>query len=410
MFLFAPSPTGSGHNMRALAIASALKQLSPTTKSTVLLGSLQHIFAPLFKTAGVEVTDIAGRLVDYSTSSHLDKLLNWERFVGDYVANTFVSGERILTYIALLLEEKPHVVVSDYNMCAAIAAHILGIPHALITERYDYTMLQLTDDQLKEGGFIIPNTDLERARTALHALFEWITGNSKLVLTDKPPIPEMDANTPVFASLKAENGHFVGPMVRKGEPHDEEKIEAIRSDLNISPEPYIVASISGTTMFLENRDALLSCYMDTFHLLRQRYKNLTMVLIGRGENLPATDGVVQASYIPNWAPLLHGAELLVSAPGWITATEVASMQIPTLFVLPSASEFHEVEALERLSRLGYPTYMGTEPAALSDRISAVIDMPRRHEHFASASSKLAFPDNDGAGRAARHLISLLGRA
>jgi len=321
-----------------------------------------------------------------------------------------VSGERILTYIALLLEEKPHVVVSDYNMCAAIAAHILGIPHALITERYDYTMLQLTDDQLKEGGFIIPNTDLERARTALHALFEWITGNSKLVLTDKPPIPEMDANTPVFASLKAENGHFVGPMVRKGEPHDEEKIEAIRSDLNISPGPYIVASISGTTMFLENRDALLSCYMDTFHLLRQRYKNLTMVLIGRGENLPATDGVVQASYIPNWAPLLHGAELLVSAPGWITATEVASMQIPTLFVLPSASEFHEVEALERLSRLGYPTYMGTEPAALSDRISAVIDMPRRHEHFASASSKLAFPDNDGAGRAARHLISLLGRA
>lgn len=79
MFLFAPSPTGSGHNMRALAIASALKQLSPTTKSTVLLGSLQHIFTPLFKTAGVEVTDIAGRLVDYSTSSHLDKLLNWER-------------------------------------------------------------------------------------------------------------------------------------------------------------------------------------------------------------------------------------------------------------------------------------------------------------------------------------------
>lgn len=216
MFLFAPSPTGSGHNMRALAIASALKQLSPTTKSTVLLGSLQHIFTPLFKTAGVEVTDIAGRLVDYSTSSHLDKLLNWQRFVGDYVANTFVSGERILTYIALLLEEKPHVVVSDYNMSAAIAAHILGIPHALITERYDYTMLQLTDDQLKEGGFIIPNTDLERARTALHALFEWITGNSKLVLTDKPPIPEMDANTPVFASLKAENGHFVGPMVRKG--------------------------------------------------------------------------------------------------------------------------------------------------------------------------------------------------
>ena len=45
-------------------------------------------------------------------------------------------------------------------------------------------------------------------------------------------------------------------------------------------------------MFLENRDALLSCYMDTFHLLRQRYKNLTMVLIGRGENLPATPMVL----------------------------------------------------------------------------------------------------------------------
>ena len=388
--------------MRALAIASALKRLSPDTESTVLLGSLQHIFTPLLETAGVQVIDIAGRLVDYSTSSHLDKLLSWERFVGNYVANTFVSGERILTYISLLLEEKPQIVISDYNMSAAIAAHILDIPHALITERYDYTMLQLTDDQLKEG--------LERARTALHALFEWITERSKLVLTDKPPIPEMDTGTPVFASLKAGNGHFVGPMVRKGEPYDEEKIEAIRSDLNIKPGPYIVASISGTTMFLENRDALLNCYMDTFHLLRQRYKNLTMVLIGRGEDLPATDGVIQASYIPNWAPLLHGAELLVSAPGWITATEVASMQIPTLFVLPSASEFHEVEALERLSRLGYPTYMGTEPAVLTDRISSVIDMPDHHEHFVSASSKLAFPDNDGAGRAAEHLINLLGSA
>ena len=86
------------------------------------------------------------------------------------------------------------------------------------------------------------------------------------------------------------------------------------------------------------------------------------------------------------------------------------MQIPTLFVLPSASEFHEVEALERLSRLGYPTYMGTEPAVLTDRISSVIDMPDNHEHFVSASSKLAFPDNDGAGRAAEHLINLLGRA
>ena len=395
--------------MRTLAIASTLKMLAPKTKSTVLLGSLQHIFTPLFEAADVQVIDIAGRLVDYSTSSHLDKLLNWERFVGEYVANTFVSGERILTYIALFLEEKPRIVISDYNMSAAIAAHILNIPHALITERYDYTMLQLTDDQLKEGGFIIPNTDLERARSALHTLFKWITERSKLVLTDKPPIPEMDAGTPVLASLKAGNGHFVGPMVRRGESHNEERIEAIRSDLNISPGPYIIASISGTTMFLENRDALLNCYMDTFHILRQRYENLTMVLIGRGEDLPATDGVVQASYIPDWAPLLHGAELLVSAPGWITATEVASMQIPTLFVLPSASEFHEVEALERLSRLGYPTYMGTEPTALSEKISSVIDIPDHHKYFASASSKLASPDSDGAVRAAEHLISLLSK-
>ena len=105
--------------MRALAIASTLKRLSPGTESTVLLGSLQHIFTPLFETAGVQVIDIAGRLVDYSTSSHLDKLLSWERFVGNYVANTSVSGERILTYISLLLEEKPHIVISDYNRHSA---------------------------------------------------------------------------------------------------------------------------------------------------------------------------------------------------------------------------------------------------------------------------------------------------
>ena len=134
MILFAPNPTGSGHNMRALSIAQAIKKQRPDMPLTVALASLQPTFTPMFEKSGVEVVDIAGRLVDYSKKSNLSKELDWNNYIGGYIANTFLSGERILSYLALIAEYKPTALVSDYNMAACLAAIFSGTPLVFVTE------------------------------------------------------------------------------------------------------------------------------------------------------------------------------------------------------------------------------------------------------------------------------------
>lgn len=163
MILFAPNPTGSGHNMRALSIAQAIKKQRPDMPLTVALASLQPTFTPMFEKSGVEVVDIAGRLVDYSKKSNLSKELDWNNYIGGYIANTFLSGERILSYLALIAEYKPTALVSDYNMAACLAAIFSGTPLVFVTERYDFTLCQLEDHDLADGGFEVNALEMARA-------------------------------------------------------------------------------------------------------------------------------------------------------------------------------------------------------------------------------------------------------
>ncbi|MCJ1995237.1 hypothetical protein GYN67_00840 [Lactococcus piscium] len=52
--ILAPNPTGTGHNMRMLAIGKRLKELDKRLDVTVLLGSRQDIFGPLFEDEKLE--------------------------------------------------------------------------------------------------------------------------------------------------------------------------------------------------------------------------------------------------------------------------------------------------------------------------------------------------------------------
>ncbi|MFE4974895.1 hypothetical protein ACFRAR_22675 [Kitasatospora sp. NPDC056651] len=406
--LFAPAATGSGHNMRVLSLAREIRELRPDAELTVLLGSLQATFTPMFTEAGVTVVDLAaGQAVDYATKSNLGRRMDWAGYIGGYLAPAFVNGERILRYLSLIQDQRPDLVVSDYNMSASMAAAILGTPHALVTERYDFTLYQLDDRTLVDGGFDIEPEDLRHGRNALHACFEWIVGDAEVVLTDKPLVPELDEGTAVAKALApGGNAVFTGPMVRRvPPPADGAKV---RADLGIPEGPLMVGSVGGTTMFLENKQKVIDCYLAAYELLRETHPDLQFVLLGR-EPVPAPESVIQLPYLPEWMPLLREANVLLSAPGWITVTEVAAMRIPTVFVLGSLGEYHEVEAARRLEHLGFPTHVEPTPARLADSVAPFL--AGRPDPSAPSVGQLAIaPNGPGTQLAARHLVAAASRA
>lgn len=402
MILFAPNPTGSGHNMRALSIAQAIRRQDKDVELAVAIASLQQTFTPLFEASGVKVIDIAGRLVDYSTSSNLNRNLNWTNYIGGYIANTFMSGERVLSYIAIISELSPSAVVSDFNMAACMAAIFCDVPLVFVTERYDFTLCQLNDEELVSGGFTVDGEDLKRARVALHKQFDWMIQNCHLVLTDKPHFDSMDAGTPVETALRSGLGRFVGPMVRDivNQP-----VASARKDLGIGDAPYVVASISGTTMFSESKERLLQAYIDSYRMLRQEIPDLKLVLLGR-KDIEGGKGIISVPYYPNWMGLLRETELLLSAPGWITVTEISALRIPTLFVLPSNSEYHEIEALHRLRLLGFPSYLGYEAGDLTGLIRSELKKDRKNVDYYIPHDRVASPDWKGADRAAEMILDI----
>ncbi|WP_274915255.1 hypothetical protein [Streptomyces sp. WZ-12] len=367
--VLAPAPTGSGHNMRALALARELRRQLPEVELTVLLGSLQSTFGPLFGEAGVSVVDVAGDLVDHATRSNLTRELDWQTYIKGYLAPAFVNGERVLGYLSYYQDLKPDLVVSDYNISASMAATLSGTPHALVTERYDFTLFQIDDRTLESGGFRVNREDLRRGRNSLHSVFKWIVDTAEVVLTDKPYVPELDDGTAVARALVEGNAVFTGPMIR--EVPERQDGSVVRASLGLGPGPIMVGSVGGTTMFRENKQQVIEDYIRTHQRLKQDHPDLQLVLLGR-EQVEAPDDVVVLTYLPDWMPLLQEADVLLSAPGWITVTEVAALRVPTVFVLSSLGEYHEVEASERLGRLGFPSLVAPPVDELVDVVGPLI--------------------------------------
>lgn len=92
--LMAPNATGSGHNMRALALTRELRALDPAREIVVLLGSMQDVFEPLFASTGARVISTENGVVNHAKSGHLDKILDREHFVDGYLVPTFLNGSK----------------------------------------------------------------------------------------------------------------------------------------------------------------------------------------------------------------------------------------------------------------------------------------------------------------------------
>jgi chorismate-pyruvate lyase len=398
--ILAPNQTGSGHNMRTLALAREIRQICPEAELIVLLASLQDIFSPLFRECGTSVIDIAEHPVDHTSRDHLDKRMDWDTYIGGYIASSFVNGARLLKYIALYENLEPDLVVSDYNIAASMAAIINGTAHALVTERYDFTICQVDDDTLEASGFTVSREDMKQSRKSLHRMFEWIVSSAEAVLTDKPAVKELDSGTAVWEAMSHGTVHFPGPMIRDIPVRTSAKV--VRDTLRLGSGPIIVASVGGTTMFLENKERAIKLYIDAYKRLKMEHQSIQLVLLSRGQ-IEAPNGVVVVPYLPDWMPLLREADALMASPGWITVTEVAALKVPTVFVLSGAGEYHELEAAKRLHMLGFPVLIAPDGDQLAESIRPLIG--RKGDYEIPAQTAVA-PNGAGTRKAASILVGI----
>lgn len=407
--LYLPAETGTGHNMRALAVAIKMRQLFPGAEQHVYLGSKSTVFTPMFEATGTRV-HLAPTERDHANTSQLDRNFDWTSYVGNYLNRTFISGEKMLKAVALIGAIGPDVVVSDYNIAASLAAEVTGVPHILITERYDFTLGQIDNRSLVEAGFTVADpAEVDSIRTALTSLFDWVTRRARAVFTDKPPVDELDRGTPVHRAIAAGNGHFVGPIVRDecaAEPAPRAEVD---ERFGLAGSQYILAGVGGTAMFAENKDRLLAHYLAAFAKLRAAHPEARLVLIGRQEFTEQAEGVVFLNYVTDWHSLVKHAKVVLSPPGWISVTEMAVMDAPVAYVLSGRNEYHELEAMRRLALLGYTTVTEPDEAALLEILQRAFTEPEFAE-LATAASQVIAPVANGAEAVARSIALVIAEA
>lgn len=397
-----PMSTGSGHNVRIYAIAQALKQSE--IEMHVYLNSLQNTFSALFQEQGIQVHDTnPSHIIDHARTSHLQTQLDWESFLEGYIEPHFLNSQKIAHLTHLFLQNPPDVVVSDYDFSAIIAAKIINVPCVFITERYNFTIVSVANTSLEQAGFQVNTSEIDAVRMVLNRVFIWLTSSCFAVLTDKPYVEALDRGTHGEHLLQSGKMRFVGPMIRPLPQAVDRAAERARYGATLDTF-LLVASLGGTAMFEENADLQLHLYLESYTQIQKEYPNARMILITRRafeQDLPA--GVSCVPYIPNWLGLLSSTDLVLAHPGWITVTELSALGVPAIFVLASAREYHELEALQRLDMLGYETHMGTDATALTKHI-AQLQSAKATQKIRQAYSQVA-PDKDGASRAAAVILA-----
>ncbi|MGM0213177.1 glycosyltransferase [Enterococcus sp. AZ109] len=365
--LLAPNPTGAGHNMRLLAIGKKLKQTNDSLEIKVLLGSRQDVFTELFEKAGIEVIDLNPTgIIGYSNKSHLSRTLNWKTMITNYFIPTFFNGDKILKYVDLINAIEPDLLISDYNINASIAGITTNTKSVFVTERHNFTLVDVEINDLISGGFDVDIPEITAAQNDLNRLFSWLIENTDLVITDKVFLETFKSDVQLSNNDKV---HFVGSMYVERE--DTEAID-FKSLLINRNDPYIVGTVSNTTMLEEDKFKNLEVYINTFKRLKTFIPNLQLVLLGTSEKPKRDSGIVYLPYLPNWKTLIENSNLLVSHPGWITVTEVAYLHVPTVFYLPNFMEYHEVEAYRRLEQLGLPVFSGYNTNKFSNIILEIL--------------------------------------
>lgn len=360
--VLAPNPTGTGHNMRLLGIGKKLLGRGRPLNMTVLLGSRQDVFTRLFDDAGITVIDLSPTgIIDYSSGSHLSEQLSWKTMISDYFVPTFFNGDKILKYMNMFRDLQTDLIISDYNINATIAAIMMGKKNIFVTERHNFTLVDIELDDLVSGGFNVNTDEINTAKKSLKKLFNWISTKTDAIITDKVLLDGFDSEE----TLQNVKYNFVGSMC------EERDSASDLTDFDYS-QKYIIGTVSNTTMIQKDKETNIDVYISAFKELKNKIPDLKLVLIGEHGRNEDVEGIIHLPYIPNWDKLIKKSLLLISHPGWISVTEVAYLNIPTIFYLPSFMEYHEVEAFKRLTFIGVPAFVGGNSNELAQMAEEVI--------------------------------------
>lgn len=395
--LLAPNPTGTGHNIRMLNIGKELLSKNNSLNITVLLGSRQDVFTELFTQAKINVIDLSpSGIIDHSKESHLSFDLDWDNMISKYFVPTFFNGDKILKYIELISKCDTDIVISDYNINATIAAIILGKKNVFVTERHNFTLVDIPLEDLNNAGFNVNTEEIITAKRNLRLLFNWILTNTDLLITDKVILPEFSDN------LKINNPkiNFVGSIYKPRQGTD-------LSNFDYS-QKYIVATATNTTMIKEDSILTVKTYVSAFEKFSKKVKGYKLVLIGdipESTLISKNNDIISLLYFPNWEKLILNAQLLWSHPGWISVTEIAYLGIKSIFYLPSFMEYHEVEAFNRLKFLDLPTVAGSNPYKLSDLTIQILD--GQYDSKMANAYHILNPDKNGLEKATNKILALI---
>ncbi|MFD8308329.1 hypothetical protein ACFV29_39250 [Streptomyces sp. NPDC059690] len=359
--LLAPDPTGSGPTTRALALAGRLRLHAPGARLAVLLDPAHSAFGRLFGAVGAEVVTVP-------------------RTGRETYADGDACGDRMLGHLACFHDIAPDLVVGDDNLAAGLAAAVAGIPYALVTGRYD----------------IAPRGD-GRGADSLRSVFDKVVSSARLVLTDKPYVPETDAGSPVARALAEGRAVVSGPLVR--DVPERVDAGAARASLGLGPGPLLVASVGGAGGSRDDRQRVVERCVLVHRRLLRLHPALRFVLLTR-DWVEVPDDVVVRRFVPDRPALLRAADVLVATPGWATVVEAAVQRVPAVFVAGGLDGLRAAESFDRVERLGFPALL----APTSDELEASVrpfigDRPVR-----PTPAQLAVaPEGSGAARAARLL-------
>lgn len=398
-----PRGTGSGHNMRAYAIAEQIRIIEKEASIDAYIGSLQSMFTPMFERIGAKVIDTSPeKEVDYTKKSNLTKKLNWKSMMEDYMLPNSFNSAHIMNYVKHLEANPADVVVSDFNYSALIAANICGIPSVMVTERYNFVIVNSDDEALESAGFEVNRPELKEVRDALNRFFAWGAEHCSKILTDRPYIESLDQGTVAEMLLKKGKMQFVGPMVREVDPSFDRTGElatyGIPSDAFV-----LLATVGGTSMFKENVKNTRACYIEAFKKVKEQIPKAHMLLIARDE-MEVPEGVTCLRYVPDWLNLLRSVDVLVAHPGWITVAECSNLNIPAVFTLSSGLEFHEHESFIRLKSMGYFVHDTMEPSELAAEVIKLQDEEQLKKLF--EAYKYVCPNGNGAAIAAKEILEI----
>ena len=350
------SSEGYGHSSRALAIA---KQFP---KSEILVGTYSYAIER-FKYAGYPYIELpqelklVGEKGEFNVQKTIIKNHAWA-----YTFNDIVKKE-----IEVIRESRASCVVADGRLAPVMAADKLGLPCIVITNQSAFY------------PFFKQDTALVRVfgKSFDWVMKTWLSSAEEIMIPDFPPpftvcLPNLSRNFKVMKRTR-----FVGPLVGF---EDSEIIPIAKPN-----DKYAVVTLGGH----EYRKPLFDNVIETAKLMPDVYFDVFTSF--EAENIPSNVRIT--GIVPDLAPYIKAADLVITQAGHSTAMELLTLGKPSVIV-PDAKQTEQENNASRMKEMEVAVtlnYDELSPETLADSVRTILCEPKyKHncEKFKEMAKKI----------------------